>query len=68
MKRELLPLRKIVSIGFWGGLFIAGSTALYCFYIDDPISLGHFIFLFLGNGLWLSLAFRYKYTKNTIEE
>lgn len=64
MNRELLPLRKILSIGFFGGLFIAGSTALYCFYLGDPISLFNFMFLFLGNALWMSLAFRFKYTKN----
>lgn len=67
MKRELLPLKKLVLNGLIFGLFFGTMMAIFDYVNNEPFSIYQFLFYSIAYGFFMSLAFRYKYTKETVE-
>ncbi|MDH7912581.1 hypothetical protein [Winogradskyella sp. SYSU M77433] len=63
MEREKLPLNILIRNGILFGVFFAVIMALFDFFNHKPFSVKQFIFYAISYGFFMSLAFRYKYTK-----
>lgn len=64
MRREKLPLKKLIKSGFLNGLFFASTMAAFDYFTNEPFSIKKFLFHGLFFGFFMAIAFRYKYTKD----
>ena len=63
MEREKLPFNVLIKNGILFGISFAVMMALFDFFDHKLFSVKQFIFYAISYGFFMSLAFRYKYTK-----
>ena len=63
MNRVLLPIKSIIRIGLFNGLFFVVTMATFDYVSNEPLSIPKFLFHAFFFGLAMAIAFRYKYTK-----
>ena len=64
MERERLSLKSLVIKGVINGLLFAIGMAAFDFFTNEPFSWIKFLFHGIFFGLFMAIAFRYKYLKN----
>lgn len=63
MKKELLPVKTRILIGFIFGITSAVGMAIFDYFDNKPFSIRQFLFYFIIMGTVMSFINRYKRTK-----
>nr|WP_321226401.1 hypothetical protein [uncultured Psychroserpens sp.] len=64
MKKEKLPLKTVITNGIVCGFFYAIIVAIKDIYDGEPLSVIKYVLHFFAFGVFMTAAFRYKYTKD----
>jgi hypothetical protein len=63
LKKELLPIKTRINTGIIFGIVHASIMAGFDYFDSEPFSIWQFLFYFFFMGLFTSLIFRHKHTK-----